>query len=172
MRIHPSQIVLGVALVVVLRTPAASQPVADTIPRDARVRLWTAGASMPRRMIGVADSLRGDTVFVSGIRDQRVSDHQVKVPLASVERLEVSGGRRPAGSRASRGALWGLAAYAVFVSAYVIHERATCDGPDCFGEGEAWIGLAGGLPWAAGVGAGIGLAIPMERWRQIHLPLR
>lgn len=63
------------------------------------------------------------------------------------------------GDRAShirRGALWGAMIYAVFAAGYVVHEAATCDGPGCFGEGYAWIGLVTGFPVAIGVGAAIG----------------
>lgn len=68
-----------------------------------------------------------------------------------------------------RGALWGLAVYAVFAGAYIAREKATCREPDCFGEGMAWIGLAFGVPWSAGVGAAIGGALPVERWRGVTL---
>lgn len=59
-----------------------------------------------------------------------------------------------------RGALWGLGIYTVLAASYVAHEAATCHGPECFGEGFAWIGLAAGFPLAAAVGAGIGAVWP------------
>jgi len=57
----------------------------------------------------------------------------------------------------------------VLASTYIVHEKRTCRGPDCFGEGFAWIGLAAGVPWSAGVGAAIGAALPVERWHRVTL---
>src|SRR4051812_36520351 len=59
-----------------------------------------------------------------------------------------------------RGVVWGLSIYALLAAGYVAHEKATCHGPECFGEGFAWIGLAAGVPIAAGVGAGVGALWP------------
>ena len=86
--------------------------------------------------------------------------------------LDVSRGRRSRTSQARAGALWGLAVYALTAGGYVLHERMTCRGPECFGEGFAWIGLAVGAPLAAGTGSVIGLSLPVERWHSIPLPSR
>jgi hypothetical protein len=59
-----------------------------------------------------------------------------------------------------RGAVWGLAIYGVLAATYIVHEKATCDGPDCFGEGFFWIGLIDMTPWAAATGALVGLVWP------------
>jgi hypothetical protein len=59
-----------------------------------------------------------------------------------------------------RGAAWGLAVYAVLAATYIVHEKATCDGPDCFGEGFFWIGLVDMVPTVAGVGAFVGMVWP------------
>jgi len=70
----------------------------------------------------------------------------------------------PAADRSThirRGALWGAVTYAVLAAGYVVHESATCDGPDCFGEGYAWIGLAAGIPIAIALGAAIGALWPV-----------
>jgi hypothetical protein len=60
-----------------------------------------------------------------------------------------------------------LAVYGALAGAYIVHESATCHGPDCFGEGFAWIGLIGGIPWAAGTGDAVGYSLPVERWRAV-----
>jgi hypothetical protein len=48
----------------------------------------------------------------------------------------------------------------MLAATYIVHEKATCDGPDCFGEGFVWIGLLDMVPTAAGVGAFVGMVWP------------
>lgn len=55
-----------------------------------------------------------------------------------------------------------MAVYGVLASTYIVHESVTCHGTECFGEGFAWIGLAGGIPVSAAIGAGIGSLWPLR----------
>jgi len=96
---------------------------------------------------------------------------RVAIPRTGIQRLEVPRLNSPSRiDRAVKGAAWGLGVYVVAATIGIVHEKATCNGPDCFGEGMAWIGLIGGIPFAAGVGAGIGFALPVRRWQ--HVPVR
>jgi hypothetical protein len=85
--------------------------------------------------------------------------------------LDESTGRRSRAARARKGALWGLGAYALLAGTYIVHENSTCGRTsECFGEGMAWITVLGAIPWSAGIGAAIGLALPVEKWRKILPP--
>jgi hypothetical protein len=92
---------------------------------------------------------------------------RVAIPMTGLTRFEASTGRRSRWSNAGKGALWGLGVYAVAVTAYAVHERATCEGPDCFGEGLAVIGIAGLVPLVAGVGGAVGAMLPVESWQRV-----
>ena len=126
---------------------------------------------MPWSATAIVDSVGGDTLFVRSLSEppSAARGSRVAVPFGVDSRLQVSGGRVSRIVRAGRGALWGLAVYAIFAGSYIAREKATCRGPDCFGEGMAWIGFAGGVPWSAGTGAAIGAALPVERWRRVVL---
>jgi hypothetical protein len=98
---------------------------------------------------------------------------RVAVPLASISGLEVPIIGTPSRiDRALKGGLWGVGVYAVFAGAVIVHESLTCKGPDCFGEGMAWIGFVGGIPLAAGVGATVGFALPIAHWYPVPIPVR
>ena len=162
---------LLVAGLLAIAAPSASaQTPVDSLTAGLRIRLRAPEAGVPWRTTGVLDSVAAGTVYVRDLRDPpAVRGARLTVPLRSVESLEVSVGRRSRWSRAGRGALWGLAVYGVLAGAYIIQESTTCEGADCFGGGFAWIGLAGAVPWAAGIGAVTGFALPVERWRRVHL---
>lgn len=152
---------------------AAAQTTADSLASGARVRIRAPQSGIPWRSVGVLDSLHGDTAYVHGLSDPPpLRGARLAVPLHHVERLEVSGGRASRGDRARRGAWWGLGVYAVAAGAYLIHEKATCRGPDCFGEGFVLLGLVEGIPVAAGIGASVGFVLPVESWRAVRLPQR
>lgn len=63
---------------------------------------------------------------------------------------------------ARKGTLWGLGIYAAIAGAFIVHERMSCDGSDCFGEGMAWIGLAEGVPLSMLTGFIVGYAWPVR----------
>ena len=91
----------------------------------------------------------------------------VRIPLASIERLEVARGRRTA---AKEGALWGgvvggvLGGLAVFGIGQALCENATSCGASMEGflVGMGVVGAAG-----AGVGALAGLAVKKDRWERV-----
>jgi CubicO group peptidase (beta-lactamase class C family) len=141
----------------------------------ARVRVLAPAAGVPWPAEGVVDSLSADTVFFRHLSEppalRRMS--RVAVPLASISGLEVPIIGTPSRiDRALKGGLWGVGVYAVFAGAVIVHESLTCKGPDCFGEGMAWIGLVGGIPLAAGVGATVGFALPIAHWYPVPIPVR
>ena len=159
---------------VIAHTPSHAQPRISDLPVGARIRVWAPSAGVPVSTTAVLDSVRGDSLYIGKLREPPAlrSMRQVAVPLTSIVQLDESAGRRSRAARARKGALWGLGAYALLAGTYIVHETNTCGGTsECFGEGMAWIGLIGALPWSAAIGAAIGLALPVERWRQILPPM-
>jgi hypothetical protein len=168
-----SSSVIGVALLLLLAaaTDSGAQVVVRDLSSGARVKLLSPAAGVPWHATAIVDSVGKDTLYVRSLSEppRLRSAPRVSIPLGSIQSLDVSAGRASRIARAGRGALWGLTIYAIYAGAYIAHEKATCQGPDCFGEGMAWIGLAGGVPWSAGAGAAIGAALPVERWRRVTL---
>lgn len=161
------------SLLALATAPSVAQTPLDSVTPGARVRVRAPDSGIPWRSTGVLDSFTRDTVYLRGLRDPRpLQDARLGVPLSDIEHMDVSGGRASRAARAGRGALWGLGAYAVLAATFIVHEKATCRGSDCFGDGWAWLGLAAGVPWAAGVGATVGFALPVETWRPVILPRR
>src|SRR5207248_6131361 len=122
------------------------------LTRGARVRVLAPTAGIPWPAEGVVDSTSADTGFFRHLSEPpelRRLPH-VAVPLASIRGLElpIIGGPSRV-DRAVKGGFWGVAVYTVLAGAIIVHETLTCKGPDCFGEGMAWIGLVGGIPVAA-----------------------
>lgn len=158
-------------LLVASATRSAAQQVTRDPPSGARIKILAPAAGVPWSATAVVDSVSRDTLFVRSLSEPPSlrSVPRVAIPMGSIRSLAVSQGRASRIGRAGRGALWGLAVYAILAGGYIAHEKATCQGRDCFGEGFAWIGLAGGVPWSAGVGAAIGAALPVERWRRVTL---
>lgn len=168
---HASSSTIAVVLLVLASaTTVAAQRVAE-LSSGARIKLVAPEAGVPWTATAIVDSVSQDTLYVRSLSEPPAlrSASRVSVPLTSIRRLAISGGRASRIGRAGRGALWGLAVYTVLASTYIVHEKTTCRGPDCFGEGFAWIGLAGGVPWSAGIGAAIGAALPVERWHRVTL---
>jgi hypothetical protein len=166
---------LTVSLMITACSPwtAGGQSTSDSLGVGTRIRVRAAAAGIPWPAIGVADSVRRDTLFASGIYGPHAfRARQVVVPIGTIERLEMSVHRASRFSRAGRGALWGLAIYGVLAGAYIAGETITCDGAKCFNDGWAWMGLAGGVPLSASVGAAIGFVLPAERWRDVQLQRR
>jgi hypothetical protein len=162
----------GVVLLVAATAPVGAQVPLDSLAPGARVRVRAPESGIPWRSIGTLDSATSDSVYLRGLHDPpALRNARLAVPLRHVERMDVSAGRSSRSARARRGAMWGLAAYAVAAGAYIVREKTTCRS-DCFGEGFAWLGLVNGIPVAAGIGAGIGFALPVERWRPVILAPR
>lgn len=165
--------VIGGALLLFLAatTQSAAQGGARDLSSGARVKLVAPAMGVTWNATAIVESVSGDTLYLRSLSEppRLRSAPRVAIPFGSIQSLAVSGGRVSRIGRAGRGALWGLAVYAVLAGAYVAHEKATCQGPDCFGEGLAWIPLAGGVPWSAGVGGAIAAALPVERWRRVTL---
>lgn len=153
---------------------AVAQATPGNLHAGARIRLRAPDLGVLWATTGVVDSVGADTLYVRNLRDppslRRLS--RLAIPLTSVTQLDVSSGEKSRWSHARKGAAWGLAVYGVAAGAFIIRERSTCRGSDCFGEGMAWIGLIGAVPWAAGIGGAIGFSLPVERWRRIDAPLR
>ena len=141
-------------------TDAAVAPSAWPVTGE-RVRLMTVGAET--RQKGVVVQSDAEFLIVSLGSGQP----PVRIPLASIERLEIARGRRTA---AKEGALWGgvlgtvLGGLAVFGLS-----QAMCDyGSDCGGSMEAFLAGAGIFGAAgAGVGALAGLAVKTDRWERV-----
>lgn len=169
-RRNPS-FLIGTALLLAFANRTGAQRALGELSSGARIKLVAPEAGVRWSATAIVDSVGRDTLYVRSLSEPPSlrSALRVPVPIVSIRRIAVSGGRASRIARAGRGALWGLAVYAVFAGAYIAHEKATCQGPDCFGEGMAWIPLAGGVPWSAGAGAAIGAAMPVERWQRVTL---
>src|SRR5690349_11562714 len=162
---------LSSALILIMPAVFANaQSPLDTFSRGARIRVVAPVAGVFWAAEAVLDSLSADTLYVRHVSDppalRQVS--RVAIPRTGIQRLEVPRLNSPSRiDRAVKGAAWGLAVYVVVATIGIVHEKATCNGPDCFGEGMAWIPLVGGIPFAAGAGAGIGFVLPVRRWQRV-----
>ncbi|HKW12666.1 MAG TPA: serine hydrolase, partial [Gemmatimonadaceae bacterium] len=142
---------------------------APSLPSGSRVRLLAPGAGVVWTAEAVVDSSTLDSIFVSHLSDppalRRVP--RIAVPVTAIERLEVPYEGKSRRSHARTGALVGLGISLAYAAGYIVHERATCAGPDCFGEGFAFIGLASLVPFATVTGAAVGFALPVKRWQRL-----
>ena len=168
---HLSSSIIAVTLVVLpSATHVEAQRVAD-ISSGARIKLVAPEAGVPWSATAIVDSVGRDTLYVRSLSEPPAlrSASRVAVPLASIHRLAISGGRASRIGRAGRGALWGLAVYAVLAGANIVHHETACRSGCVEDDGFQWIGLAAGMPWSAGIGAAVGAALPVERWHRVTL---
>ena len=165
-----SSILAAVVLVLSAVTAAAAQRVTE-LSTGARIKVVAPEAGVPWAATAIVDSVSRDTLYLRSLSEPPVlrSAARVSVPLTSIRRLAISGGRASRIDRAGRGALWGLAVYTVLASTYIVQRNTTCRRECVDDDGFAWIGLAAGLPWSAGIGAAIGAALPVERWHHVTL---
>jgi Flp pilus assembly protein TadG len=126
---------------------------------DQRVRVWT---SSPAAITGRVTSMNAGGFEVT--EEGRVP---VSIARVSVQRLEVSRGRKSPGAAAARGALWGaiIAGAAGAVLAALQHEQVGEDGSSV-GKAAALGAWSGGL-FGGLIGAGIGAARAGETWEQV-----
>ena len=163
-------VLTGALLLGAVAVPSSAQRLRD-LSSGTRIKVVAPAMNVPWSATAIVDSVDGDTLYVRSLSEPPAlrSVARVAIPLSAIRQLQVSGGRASRVGRAGRGALWGLAVYAIFAGTYIVHEKNTCRGPECFGEGMAWIGLAGGVPYSAGIGAAIGAVLPVERWHRVTL---
>jgi hypothetical protein len=152
---------------------AAGQGVAQSpMAAGARIRVLAPTAGITWPATAVVDSVGLDSLFLRELSEppemRRIP--RVSVPFTSIVRLQVPFAGRTRWDHARTGLIWALGTYVVLATTYVILETATCSGGDCFGEGFAWIGLAGGVPVAATTGVVIGLALPVKQWQSVAVP--
>ena len=173
---HLSSTVIAGALLLLMTftTRSSAQRIVPAVSSGARIKLVAPAAGVPWAATAIVDSVGEDTLYVRSLSEPPAlrSASRVAVPLGAIRRLQLSGGSVSRMRRAGRGALWGLAVYAVVAGTFIAHEKSTCKEADCFGEGMAWLGFAFGVPWSAGAGAAIGAALPVERWRRVTLDSR
>ena len=156
-----------------LLLPAAfanAQTPLDTLPRGARIRVVAPVVGVVWAAEALLDSLSADTLYVRHVSDppplRQIS--RVAIPRTGIKRLEVPRLKSPSRmDRAVKGAAWGVGAYLVIATIAVLHEKSSCNEPDCFGEGMGWLVLIGGIPYAAGAGAAVGFALPVRRWQRV-----
>jgi hypothetical protein len=165
--------ILSLTGAMMLMVPVAfanAQTPLDMLPRGARIRVVAPVVGVVWAAEAVLDSLSADSLYVRHVSDPPPlrQASRVAIPRSGIQRLEVPRLNSPSRiDRAVKGAAWGLGIYAMVAAVGIVHESATCKGPDCFGEGMAWIGLVAGIPWAAGAGAGIGFLLPVRRWQRV-----
>ena len=140
-----------VAIAVVVPAPLLAQQ-ATPLPPGAQIRV-TASQTLPRREVGSFTAARNDTLWMQARRGD-----QVAIPLATVERLEMSAGRPRL--------KWALIGGAVgLLAGGVLGGRAGAE-DDITGTGAAagfTVGALQGVVLGATVG---GLAAP-RRWRVV-----
>ena len=91
----------------------------------------------------------------------------VRIPLASIQRLEVARGRRTA---AKEGAIsGGIVGVVLGVAAVYVASHALCEyDTDCDASPQAYgLGIAAFAAGGAGLGALVGLAIKTDRWERV-----
>ena len=149
---------------VVALLPCVASSAADAPPGPApvsvgsRVRVTSGPATPPT--VGTVAALESGTLVLSiaGL------DVPLRVPVADIQTLEVSAGRK---SQLWRGALIGAAAGAIPGILMTVGDYSDdVHGDDPSPAAVAAIGAAGG----ALVGAGIGWAIKSEQWRLAEVP--
>lgn len=157
------------AVLVLCPKDGRAQATLATLTRGVRVRVLAPIAGVIWPAEAVFDSSSADSIFVHQVSDppalRRVP--RMAIPLTGIERFEVPYEGRSRWDNARTGALVALGISVAFAAVYVIHERATCTGSECFGEGYAWIGLAGSIPVATVAGGSLGLAYPVKRWQRL-----
>lgn len=159
------RITLSLVAVLLGLTPALSAQRAESIAPGTRVRITlrtTQPGPSPVIVIGPLVALRDSAISVRG--DSALSD--VIVPLAQVERLEVS--YRNRGASARNGGLIGL------LIGGVVGYAA---GSDCSAESFICFDHTDTAMMGASAGAGLGLIVGylaggQERWRETTMPLR
>lgn len=161
------------ALAAVVPAPAAAQEAAPPTPVDslAWVRVQQRFA-VPRRVTGVLFAADSQSVTVR----PAAGVEPVVVPLAELERMHVSLGRRSRGEGALRGARYGLLG-GLAVSAVLVAIGAANDAQDpcgeCFISATAISGILGvALTTTTTVGGAIfGAASPGEKWVRVRTPV-
>jgi hypothetical protein len=81
------RILLAAAISLLMPELVAAQQVAATLPAGTTIRV-TAPRALPERTTGAFQTARSDTLWMQAGRSR-----QLVIPVATVERLEVSGGR-------------------------------------------------------------------------------
>jgi hypothetical protein len=154
MKLHRLAVVLLPLLV--LSSAAASRDL--TLDRGVRVRI-TAPDLDHSRLIGEVERVDRDTLVIN------IEASQIAVPMASVNRIEISRGIK---SNTLRGVLYGgLAGGLVGGTA----TAASNDSESLFYGMDIFIGTAIGMVIGAGSGALIGWGVQTEHWEEQPLPL-
>jgi hypothetical protein len=130
-----------------------------TLTPGARVRVSAPDLLGPGAVIGNVVTLRGDTLVV---RKAGAGEAGLRLPLAQVERLEISRGSRSRGTGAAIGFFLGAAVGALYGE--VGHPGLAHTDISEGGETAIYAGAAGLL------GAGIGAVLGGERWKHVPLP--
>jgi len=136
---------------------------APALAPGARVRVWTMEIE---KVVGVVQEVTSETLVLNV--DDR--DRQMFIPLASLTRIETSGGRVPRGQAAWKAAKWGALFGAVpgAISLGLQHEQVGENGSSvakAMALGAFSGGLFGGI-----IGAAIGAIRPGEDWQEAVLP--
>jgi hypothetical protein len=150
------------------RAAREGRRVVELLPRGSRVRLVAPGAGIARAAVAHVDSVSADSLWIehaTGEPELRALG-RLAVPLAAIDRMEVSAGHRSERTAARRGMLAGLAV-AIVVPAAIL----TAQGGLRHADPISWVG-AGELavtaaPALAGMGAVVGALLPRERWPSV-----
>lgn len=130
-----------------------------------RIRLWSSDLELNREL-GTVVEVVGDSLVL-----QLYEMGQRRLPVTSIDRLDVSGGRRSRGAGAARGLLIGLlggATAGILAGLVVQTAREGICADDC----GLWPVVLGGWGGLAGLAGGIyvGFSAPGERWKRFLPP--
>ena len=149
------------AAVLAAAVAAADTPASGVVVPGEKVRVTTRNSQDDKTGVVMEADARSLTVSLGSGKPP------VRIPLASVKKLEVARGRRTAAKEgAIAGGLVGLVlgVLAVHTVSYALCENATdCDAsPQGYGIGAGAFAAGG-----AGLGALVGLAIKTDRWERV-----
>jgi hypothetical protein len=163
--------VVGFAALVFLPHLMMAQATLADLTSGARIRVTAREAGVLWPATAVIDSISAETLYVRSLSDPPTMRRlpRVAIALTSVSRLDLPRAAPTHWDHARTGALVGLGLSLLTSVAYVIHEHATCSGPECFGEGMAWIGIVALVPVGTTAGAMVGLVLPTNRWQRVDL---
>ena len=154
-------VTLAAAVLAATAVAVADTPPSGVVATGEKVRVTTAAGLVDKTGVVMQADARSLTVSLGPGKPP------VRIPLASVKKLEVARGRRTAAKEgAISGGLVGLVlgVLAVHTVSHALCENATdCDAsPQGYGIGAGAFAAGG-----AGLGALVGLAIKTDRWERV-----
>jgi len=161
-----SRALLWLAFTAVCPSPVTAQSQLPLVQGD-RIRMTASGSpSHKAECVGRYMEVRQDTLAAQCWLSGRRTWEEFNVPLQSIDRLEISQGKK---SNVGKGALIGALAGAGFGLAVGIGAAAEDDGWFDYGAEVIPLAMLGGAFWGTAFGLVIGALTPGEKWAEIPL---